>query len=159
MPSSDSLKSGSYSILPSQDNTHDITYDLPSTKCLSTFRSMTTVSTSAAENRPLNHDVVLPLGTPPSSAASDFYAPSAGVSASDDGCSPRVLARFAFSPVAALHVAAIPFAIPLAVIEVQGRSWRDGLATFFIVLASMQLAWLVVALLTQSHFSRASGGG
>ncbi|KAK2049826.1 hypothetical protein LZ31DRAFT_289049 [Colletotrichum somersetense] len=158
MPS-DSLKSGIYPILPSpQDNTHDITYDLPSTKCLGTFRSMATASPPSAENRPLNHSVVFPPGSPLSRAASDFFP--AG-SSGDDGSPtpPRVLARFAFSPVAALRVAAVPFAIALVVIEIQGKTWRNGLAVFFIVLASLQLAWLVVALLTQSHLSRAAAGG
>ncbi|KAK2014335.1 hypothetical protein LZ32DRAFT_603697 [Colletotrichum eremochloae] len=159
--SSDSLKSGIYPILPSQDNTgpphHDVTYDLPSTKCLGTFRTMATASPPSAENRPLNHNIVFPPGTPPSRAASDLYHPGTG--GDNDGCSPRVLARFAFSPVAALRVAAIPLAVALVVIEVQGKTWRDGLATLFIVLAGLQLAWLVVALLTQGHLSRGGGGG
>ncbi|KAK2060700.1 hypothetical protein LY76DRAFT_509476 [Colletotrichum caudatum] len=158
MPS-DSLKSGIYPILPSpQDNTHDITYDLPSTKCLGTFRSMATASTPSAENRPLNHSVVFPPVPPISRAASGFF-PSGSSGDDASPTPPRVLARFAFGPVAALRVAAVPLAIALVVIEVQGKTRRDGLATFFIVLASMQLAWLVVALLAQSHFSRAAVGG
>ncbi|KAK1993340.1 hypothetical protein LX36DRAFT_257791 [Colletotrichum falcatum] len=163
----DSLKSGIYSIPPSQDSiydttynstyndTYDITYDLPSTKFLGTFRSMATASSTSAENRPLNANAVFPPGTPPSRAsASDHHHPGG-----DDGRSPRVLTRFAFSPIAALRVATIPFAIVLVVVEVQGKSWRDGLATFFIIMACMQLNWLVAALLTQSHFVGGGGGG
>ncbi|KAK1978209.1 hypothetical protein LZ30DRAFT_784329 [Colletotrichum cereale] len=154
MPS-DSLKSGIYPVPHSQDNT---THDLLSTKCLGTFRSMATASPPTAGNRPLNHNVVFPPGTPPSRAAtSDFYHPGAG--ATHDGSSPGVMATFAFSPVAALRVLAIPFAVALVIFEVQGRTDRNGLAVVFIVLASIQLAWLVVALLTQAYIQRRGGGG
>ncbi|OHW97421.1 hypothetical protein CSPAE12_03995 [Colletotrichum incanum] len=152
MPS-DSLKShiNHYPVLSFQDNTDplhcDTIYDLPSTKCLGTFRTMATGCSSPAENRPLNPNVMFPPMTPPSHASSDHHYPSG-----DDGGSSKVFARFPFSFVGALRVPTIALSIVLVVLEIKGR--YSGLSGLFITFAILQLIWLVLALLTQGRCRR-----
>lgn len=165
MPS-DSLKSGFnlYPVPSFQDNTdtphrdlpYDITYDLPSTKCLGTLRTMASASFSPAENRPLNPNVVFRPESPSSRAPSD--SPHIGSDGVDDG-SPRVFARFGFSFVSVLRVLAIAFTIALIVVEFKGRRWSPGPADVFIAFTILQLIWLILALLTQGYRRRRSGHG
>ncbi|GKT86242.1 hypothetical protein CT0861_06414 [Colletotrichum tofieldiae] len=152
MPS-DSLKShiNHYPVPSLQDNadpTHyDATYDLPSTKCLGTFRTMATGCSSPPENRPLNPNVMFPPMTPPSHASSDYYHPGG-----DEGVSPKVFAKFPFSFVGALRVLTIALSIVLIVLEIKGR--YSGLSGLFITFAILQFFWLILALLTQGRGRR-----
>ncbi|GKT46435.1 uncharacterized protein ColSpa_06616 [Colletotrichum spaethianum] len=151
MPS-DSLKSDihQYPVPSFPVNTdplhYDITYDLPSTKCLGTFRTMATASSSPAENRPLNPNVVFRPMTPPSHA-SGFSHPGG-----DDGGSPKVCATFIFSVVDALRVFTIALSIVLVVLEFIGH--YEGVAKLYISLAILQLIWLILALVLRCHHRR-----
>lgn len=139
----DSPNSDSQPVLSYQGNTdlHETTYDLSSTKCLGTFRTMAPASSSPpAETRPLNPNVYRPV-TPPSHPS---------IASSHDGSS-KVFTKFPFSTVALIRVVAIAFSITLVVLECDGRRQDSGRAGLFIFLAIMQLLWLTFALLSQGN--------
>ncbi|TQN68205.1 hypothetical protein CSHISOI_07253 [Colletotrichum shisoi] len=155
MPS-DSLKSDTaihYPLLSFQDNTnqpsYDITYDLPSTKCLGTFRTMVTASHSPTENRPLNPSVVFPPASLTSRVCSDSL---------DGSGSPRAFARLTFSFVRALRAVAIAFAISLVVVNCTTQNSYYRASALFVFFFVAQLVWLVLALLTQGNRRRRDRG-
>ncbi|KAK6223760.1 hypothetical protein QIS74_03704 [Colletotrichum tabaci] len=156
MPS-DSLKSDTaihYPFLSFQDNTnqpsYDITYDLPSTKCLGTFRTMATASHLPTENRPLNPNAVFPPASLTSRACSD--------SSRDGSGSPRVFARLNFNFVRVLRAVAIAFAIGLVAVECTKHNPFYRVSALFIFFSVAQLVWLVLALLTQGNRRRRGHG-
>ncbi|KAL0941924.1 uncharacterized protein CTRU02_204688 [Colletotrichum truncatum] len=140
--------------------TLDIYHELSSTKFLGTLRTMTSPvayspvpapatpvveSTSAAQPKPLNPGVYRPASLSHHSISSN------------DGSSPRVVAKFIVNTVAVIRLLAIGFSIALVVLLFSDYTNHNPGVGFFIFLMFAQLSWQAFALLMQgSHRRRRS---